>query len=75
MAEKTANTNKFQPPQYYKNCKRAAVLVDGSFFLKRHKVLYGANKTPREIVDKLQWIAHRHTKTISLGKITPTILW
>ncbi len=48
---------------------KVAVMVDGSFFLKRYRFIYGKDHSPQDVIKELNAIIYRHTKDDVLIRI------
>src|SRR3989339_834632 len=49
--------------------KNVAIMIDGNFFLKRFNVIFGKDKSPREIADKLEEMVRYHLSGDNLYRI------
>jgi len=49
--------------------KNVAIMIDGNFFLKRFNVIFGKDKTPKEIADKLEEMVRFHLSGDNLYRI------
>lgn len=48
---------------------KVAVMVDGTFFLKRYRNIYGKDKSPKDVIAEFNKIIHRHVKDEILIRI------